>query len=160
MTRRRRSVAHERMLSAIAAMGAAAHGMAPADLVTGRRRGTRRTIFARQVAMYLAVVDLELLQETVGAFFLRGRTSVRHSVRVIEDRRDDPEFDRWVTELEEQIPDQVGRRGRELPARSTPVNTTASPHKHPTSGGNRPFKAVGSAQVFEIPRENGGRYWD
>lgn len=50
----------------------------------------------RQIAMYVAHVVLRLTMGEVGAGFGRDRTTVLHACQVIEDLRDDPEFDRVV----------------------------------------------------------------
>ena len=59
-------------------------------------RGTARTAFARQVAMYLAHVELGLNLSMVATQFGRDRTTVSHACRRVEDRRDDPAVDRVI----------------------------------------------------------------
>ena len=54
----------------------------------------------RQIAMYVAHVVLRLTQGEVGRGFGRDRTTVVHACQVIEDLRDDPEFDRVVVMVE------------------------------------------------------------
>jgi chromosomal replication initiation ATPase DnaA len=54
----------------------------------------------RQIAMYVAHVVLRLTMGEVGAGFGRDRTTVLHACQVIEDMRDDPEFDRVVLMIE------------------------------------------------------------
>ena len=56
-------------------------------------RGPAATAFARQVAMYLAHVELGLSLSLVGAHFGRDRTTVSHACGRVEDRRDDPVVD-------------------------------------------------------------------
>jgi chromosomal replication initiation ATPase DnaA len=57
-------------------------------------RGTRRIIFARHVAMYLAVVDSGLSHAECGRLFDRDRRSVAYAVARIEQARDDdPDLD-------------------------------------------------------------------
>ena len=56
-------------------------------------RGLATTAFARQVAMYLAHVELGLSKSIVGAHFGRDRTTVAHACGRVEDRRDDPVVD-------------------------------------------------------------------
>ncbi len=63
-------------------------------------RGRAPIAFARQVAMYITHVGLGLTMTAVGAAFGRDRTTVRHACRAIEDRRDDPAFDRTLDLLE------------------------------------------------------------
>ncbi len=67
------------------------------------RRGTARVALARQTAMYLAHVALELTLTQVGMLFQRDRTTVAHACAVIEDRRDDPHFDRALELLERVV---------------------------------------------------------
>ncbi|MHA6644729.1 helix-turn-helix domain-containing protein [Mesorhizobium sp. A623] len=54
----------------------------------------------RQIGMYVAHVVLRLTMGEVGAGFGRDRTTVLHACQVIEDLRDDPEFDRVVLTIE------------------------------------------------------------
>lgn len=54
----------------------------------------------RQIAMYVAHVVLRLTMGDVGRGFGRDRTTVMHACRIIEDLRDDPEFDRVVSMFE------------------------------------------------------------
>ncbi len=63
-------------------------------------RGHPSTAFARQVAMYLAHVACGLTLTEVGQVFARDRTTVAYACGVIEDRRDDPAFDRSLELLE------------------------------------------------------------
>lgn len=54
----------------------------------------------RQVAMYVAHVALGLTMGEVGRGFGRDRTTVLHACQVVEDLRDDAEFDRIVASTE------------------------------------------------------------
>ncbi len=54
----------------------------------------------RQVAMYVAHVVLRLTQAEVGRGFGRDRTTVAHACQVVEDLRDDMEFEQIVLKLE------------------------------------------------------------
>ena len=54
----------------------------------------------RQIAMYVAHVTLGLTMKDVGLGFGRDRTTVLHACHVVEDLRDDIEFDRSVQTLE------------------------------------------------------------
>lgn len=63
-------------------------------------RGRARAAFARQTAMYLAHVALGLTYTDVGGIFRRDRTTVAHACALVEDRRDDPGFDRVMDLLE------------------------------------------------------------
>lgn len=62
------------------------------DLRAATRRSAR-AVFARQVAMYLAHVVCGFSLTEVGLIFARDRTTVAHACELIEDRRDEPEFD-------------------------------------------------------------------
>jgi hypothetical protein len=63
-------------------------------------RGKANVALARQVAMYLAHVACRLSMTDTGKLFGRDRTTVAHACAVIEDRRDDPLFDRALNLLE------------------------------------------------------------
>jgi chromosomal replication initiation ATPase DnaA len=69
------------------------------DLVAPARL-SRRIAACRQVAMYLCHVACGLTMEEVGRLFGRDRTTVSHGCNVVEDRRDDPRFDRSLAVLE------------------------------------------------------------
>jgi len=51
----------------------------------------------RQIAMYVAHVGLGLSMSEVGRGFGRDRTTVLHACHLVEDLRDDGDFDRMVT---------------------------------------------------------------
>lgn len=71
-----------------------------ASLIDAGTRGQAKVALARQVAMYLAHVACEMSLTDVGRMFGRDRTTVAHACAVIEDRRDDPVFDRAMELLE------------------------------------------------------------
>jgi len=76
-------------------------------------RGEADVALARQLAMYLMHVVLERLYIEVGQFFGRDRTTVSHACALIEDLRDDPEFDAEVDRLERRLAaPQEGRNAR------------------------------------------------
>ena len=54
----------------------------------------------RQLAMYVAHVTLHLSMKEVGVGFTRDRTTVLHACHLVEDLRDDPEFDHLVVMTE------------------------------------------------------------
>ena len=58
---------------------------------------------ARQTAMYLAHVACTMKLTQVGEMFDRDRTTVAHACTVIENRRDDVNFDRAMALLEEVV---------------------------------------------------------
>ncbi|MEX1061079.1 MAG: helix-turn-helix domain-containing protein [Methyloceanibacter sp.] len=66
-------------------------------------RGSPRTAFARQVAMYLAHVVCGLSLTEVGTLFARDRTTVAHACSVVEDRRDESELDGKLEHLERAV---------------------------------------------------------
>jgi len=82
-------------------------GVPQADL-SRQSRGKAPVALARQVAMYLAHVACRLSLTDVGQIFARDRTTVAHACAVIEDRRDDPVFDRTLELMEWIIPSLVG----------------------------------------------------
>ena len=71
-----------------------------AAALDGGTRGRAEVALARQAAMYLAHVACEKTLTEVGRMFARDRTTVAHACAVIEDRRDDPMFDRVIELLE------------------------------------------------------------
>jgi chromosomal replication initiation ATPase DnaA len=66
-------------------------------------RGQAQVAQARQVAMYLAHCAFSLSHTEVGRIFNRDRTTVAYACNIVEDRRDDPSFDRTVSNLEEIV---------------------------------------------------------
>ncbi len=82
-------------------------GVACADLAAASR-GKAPVALARQAAMYLAHVSCGLSLTDVGTIFGRDRTTVAHACAVIEDRRDDPVFDRALELMEWIVPTLVG----------------------------------------------------
>lgn len=63
-------------------------------------RGRKHVALARQTAMYLAHTVCEMTLTETGQLFERDRTTVAHACAVIEDRREDPAFDRAIDMLE------------------------------------------------------------
>ncbi len=66
----------------------------------GKRRGTPRTSFARQAAMYPCHVAFRMTLADVGRAFGRKRGTVCHAVQRIAEAREDPELDRALQWLE------------------------------------------------------------
>ncbi|MAP95878.1 MAG: hypothetical protein CMK07_13085 [Ponticaulis sp.] len=66
-------------------------------------RGVKPVARARQVAMYLAHTSCSLSLSATGEAFGRDKSTVGHAVQFIEDLRDDPEFDGWMSDLEVAI---------------------------------------------------------
>lgn len=73
-------------------------------------RGEARVALARQIAMYLAHVGYGYSLTEVGRLFARDRTTVAHACCVVEDRRDDPVFDRTLELLECAVNALAGER--------------------------------------------------
>ncbi|MGQ0533155.1 MAG: helix-turn-helix domain-containing protein [Caulobacteraceae bacterium] len=63
-------------------------------------RGGTQTAFARQVAMYLCHTGFQLSLARIAAAFGRDRSTVAHACHVIEDRREEPQFELWIAGLE------------------------------------------------------------
>lgn len=63
-------------------------------------RCERSVARVRQIGMYVAHVTLSLSMTEVGRAFGRDRSTVNHACHLIEDMRDEPEFDRVVQILE------------------------------------------------------------
>ena len=74
-------------------------------------RGMARVALARQVAMYLAHVGCGRSMAAAGRLISRDRTTVAHACLIVEDRRDDPMFDRALDLLEWAVPVIVLRPG-------------------------------------------------
>ena len=65
----------------------------------------------RQIAMYVAHVILRLNMTDIGRGFGRDRTTVAHACHLIEDLRDDEEFNRLVTVTERVVLAAFRNRG-------------------------------------------------
>ena len=79
----------------------------PLSEIRGAQRGGAPIARARQVAMYLAHVQLGLSLTEVGCAFGRDRTTVRHACRLVEDWRDHPQIDTLIACLERALQDAV-----------------------------------------------------
>jgi len=73
-------------------------------------RGRAKVAFARQVAMYLAHVQFGWSLSEVGRIFGRDRTTVSHACALVEDRRDEPQFDHVLELLERVVAAQFSPR--------------------------------------------------
>lgn len=83
----------------VMALAAAACG-SRVDDVAGAARGDVRSAFARQVAMYLASVAFDMSLGRVARAFGRDRSTVRHACQAMEEKRENPDFDKWMEALE------------------------------------------------------------
>jgi len=72
----------------------------PQHNIVDDARGCTQTAFARQLAMYLCHVGFELSLARIAAVFGRDRSTVAHACHEIEDRREDGQFDLWISALE------------------------------------------------------------
>ncbi len=74
--------------------------MLSSDRVFLRRDRRRMACHVRQISMYVCHVALSMPQPDIAAAFGRDRTTVGHACHVVEDRRDDPYFDDFVSAVE------------------------------------------------------------
>jgi len=72
-------------------------------LIAAATRGAQPVAFARQLSMYLLHVVFELSLARVAAAFERDRSTVGHACHLIEDRREDRQFDAWIASLEAML---------------------------------------------------------
>lgn len=70
------------------------------DRTLVRRDRRRANCHIRQIAMYVCHVGLRISLSDIGLAFGRDRTTVGHACNVVEDRRDDPAFDEFVSAVE------------------------------------------------------------
>ena len=75
----------------------------PLNEILAKGRGRPSASFARHVSMYLCHVGLGMSLSQVARAFDRDRSTVAHGCHLIEDRRDDPDFDDWLEELETSL---------------------------------------------------------
>lgn len=80
------------------ALAAGACGVEADDVMRGGR--ALPVAFARQVAMYVASVAWGMSLGRVARAFGRDRSTVRYACCVMEERREDPTFDRWIEGIE------------------------------------------------------------
>jgi hypothetical protein len=78
----------------------------------GERRERRRmACHVRQIAMYVCHVTLQMTLTAIGDGFGRDRSTVAHACAVVEDRRDDKDFDEFVAAIERIATLAFGRLG-------------------------------------------------
>ena len=80
-------------------LSAALFGVSVRELLSPRRSSVSVSR-VRQIAMYVTHVALQLNMTEIGRGFCRDRTTVMHACHLIEDMRDDPDFDRLVALVE------------------------------------------------------------
>lgn len=71
-------------------------------------RGRHAASMARQFAIYLAHVMLGIPLNVVATHYGRHRTTATHACHVIEDRRDDKDFDARISRIEEKYLKALG----------------------------------------------------
>ena len=88
---------------ALLAMSLASYALdVPLSKVMGGARDPRSAL-ARMAAMYVAHVAFGMNTTRVGFAFGRDRSTVTYACRLMEDRRDDARFDRWMEALEQSV---------------------------------------------------------
>ena len=74
-----------------------------ADDILAPGRGRPAISFARHVSMYLCHVAFGMSLARLGRAFKRDRSTVAHGCHQVEDRRDDPDLDAWIEQLEDGL---------------------------------------------------------
>ena len=87
----------------------AAHRGVPRSLLLCPTRSRSEIASARQLAMYLCHVLLELNLTEVGRYFGGDRTTVAHACALSEDTREDHATDAQIQELEDRITSWAGQ---------------------------------------------------
>ena len=77
----------------------------PLDNLQAPTRCTAEAAHARQIAMYLCHTTFSLLLTEIGIHFGRDRTTVSYACALVEDRRDEPDFDILLCQLESLLLD-------------------------------------------------------
>lgn len=75
-------------------------GQVNAGYLTNRARGSRRIVEYRRIAHYLSHVVMGLSMMTVARLSHRHHTSIIDTCHVIEERRDNPQFDKMLSYAE------------------------------------------------------------
>jgi chromosomal replication initiation ATPase DnaA len=96
---RRRDAAAARLAAGVAAFAL----NVSAEELLGELRGSAEVAFARQVAAYLCHTAFEMSLTRVAAAFGRDRSTVAHACHLIEDRRDETQFEVWIGTLETML---------------------------------------------------------
>ena len=91
---------------------AEATGVRPIDIL-GPTRGEGDAAFARSVLMYLLNTGLGHSFDEVAAAVGRRRQTVSRACALVEDLRDEPEFDADLSALEQTLETQVQTEDRE-----------------------------------------------
>ena len=99
--RRRDDDAAARLAASVASYGL---GVSQEEILSDDR-GAPEVAFARKVAMYLCHAGFQLSLTRVAVAFGRDRSTVSSACHLIEDRRDEPQFDLWMAGLEAMLED-------------------------------------------------------
>ncbi|WP_454848671.1 helix-turn-helix domain-containing protein [Rhizobium binxianense] len=92
-----------RMVCRIAAQITTEMVMLAGSRVQMHRDRRRALCHVRQIAMYVCHVVLQIPLTDIGRAFGRDRTTVGHAGHIVEDRRDDPAFDEFVSAVERTV---------------------------------------------------------
>lgn len=69
------------------------------DRILAVDRGSPVHARARHIAMYLAYAGLGMSMSRVAAGFGRDKSTAARACRLVEDYREDPDFDTWIDQL-------------------------------------------------------------
>jgi chromosomal replication initiation ATPase DnaA len=69
------------------------------EVILSQDRGRPLNARARQIAMYLLYVGLGMSLARVALAFERDRSTVSYACRLIEEYREDADFDTWIEQL-------------------------------------------------------------
>lgn len=96
---RRRKAGSVELCDALIDLLAAAFGVCGKEL-RSPLRGKRETSRIRQIGMYIAHTSFGMAMSEVAVGFSRDRTTVMHACHLVEDMRDDRDFDTIITSFE------------------------------------------------------------
>jgi len=88
----------------------------PVEDLRSRTRRHASAALARQVAMYVCHVSLGLTFSDVGGLFGRDRTTASHACKVVEERRDERDFDEFLKRIEDAVATLGAAPGPRVPA--------------------------------------------
>ncbi len=72
----------------------------PIHMIICKTRAVAKAALARQIAVYLAHTTLSVTYSAAAEFFQRDRTTIAHACRLVEDLRDDEQFDLKLSNIE------------------------------------------------------------
>jgi chromosomal replication initiation ATPase DnaA len=72
----------------------------PSESIFSHGKISSEARYARQLAMYLCYTAFGLSLTRIAMAFGRDRSTVSYACHRVEDRRDEPQFDRWIESLE------------------------------------------------------------